>query len=95
MPEGRVAVIIEDDLDFRGLISAILGAEGFIVHCEATGVAVVAAARKHDPDLIVLDFGLPDMDGVGVAKRLREFSGAHPGAHGAAGRGGLDAQRRR
>lgn len=77
MPAERVGLVIEDDLDFRALVRAILGSVGVIVHSVVTGAAGIDAAREHRPNIIVLDFGLPDMNGLEVALRIREFSDAH------------------
>lgn len=74
---ARLAVVIEDDLDFRGLIAAVLSAAGIRVRSEATGEGGIASARELRPDIIVLDFGLPDLNGLQVALRIREFSDAH------------------
>lgn len=74
---ARLAVVIEDDLDFRGLVAAVLSAAGITVQTEATGAGGIASARELRPDLIVLDFGLPDLNGLQVALRIREFTDAH------------------
>ena len=59
------------------LVSALLIQQGFQVDQAADGAAAVAAAEKTSPDLIVLDIGLPDIDGVEVCRRVRSFSDAH------------------
>jgi DNA-binding response OmpR family regulator len=74
MPAQRVGLVIEDDLDFRGLVTAVVVSIGASVHSVATGAAGIDAAREYKPDIIVLDFGLPDLNGLEVALRIREFS---------------------
>lgn len=70
----KTAVVIEDDQDIRGLIQAILAGAGFNVQVAETGAAGVEAVRHYEPDIIVVDFGLPDVTGIEVIQRLRGFS---------------------
>lgn len=70
----KSAVVIEDDKDIRGLIQAILAGAGFNVQVAETGAAGVEIVRRHGPDIIVVDFGLPDVTGIEVIERLRGFS---------------------
>lgn len=76
MTELRRAVVIEDDPDIRGLLVSILTRQGFHVTAAATGLQGIEAVRTERPDLVTLDLGLPDVDGMEVCKRLREFSDA-------------------
>lgn len=76
MTELRRAVVIEDDPDIRGLLVSILTRQGFHVTAAATGLQGIEAVRMERPDLVTLDLGLPDVDGIEVCKRLREFSDA-------------------
>ncbi|MDQ0864491.1 response regulator transcription factor [Arthrobacter globiformis] len=73
----RTAVVIEDDADIRGLIQAILGASAIDVRTAPTGTTGVTAVREHDPDIVILDFGLPDINGLEVIERIRIFSDVH------------------
>lgn len=73
----RVAVVIEDDEDIRGLLCAVLQQSGFEVHETGTGAAGVEAVRRHRPSIITLDLGLPDIDGFEVARRVRLFSDSY------------------
>jgi DNA-binding response OmpR family regulator len=59
------------------LVSALLIQQGFAVEQAADGEAAVRVASESALDLIVLDVGLPDIDGVEVCRRVREFSDAH------------------
>lgn len=74
MDNPRVAVIVEDDQDIRELISVILNQAGFEVYTASNGAAGVEAVRTHNPDIVTLDLGLPDIDGFEVARRIRLFS---------------------
>lgn len=75
--ERRVAVVIEDDEDIRGLLEAVLQQSGFLVHCAADGSDGVELVRGHQPEFVTLDLGLPDIDGFEVARRIRGISDAH------------------
>ncbi|GAA4656719.1 response regulator transcription factor [Arthrobacter cryoconiti] len=77
MDDHRVAVVIEDDLDIRELIQMILEQSGFEVIARGRGVQGVEAVREHNPAIIMLDLGLPDIDGFEVARRVRLFSDAY------------------
>lgn len=72
-----VAVVIEDDDDIREVVHAILEASGLEVHSAGNGIEGVAAVQRHNPDVITLDLGLPDIDGIEVTRRVREFSDAY------------------
>jgi two-component system KDP operon response regulator KdpE len=55
-------------------LRAALGAQGHTVYEAATGLEAINAVLSHRPDIIVLDLGLPDIDGIEVTRRLREWS---------------------
>ena len=77
MDTQRVAVIIEDDKDIRDLLHAVLQQSGFEVHTSPTGAEGVEAVRNHNPAVVTLDLGLPDIDGFEVIRQLRLFSDAY------------------
>lgn len=77
MDNPRVAVIVEDDQDIRELISVILIQAGFDVYSASNGADGVEAVKKHNPAIVTLDLGLPDIDGFEVARRVRLFSDAY------------------
>ena len=58
----------------RRLLRVCLEANGYRVLEAATGTEGIAEAAQHPPDVVILDLGLPDMEGVAVLKRLREWS---------------------
>lgn len=67
-------LVIDDEVQIRRLLQACLEANGYRVRQAATGQEGINAAAQHPPDVVILDLGLPDMDGVTVLKRLREWS---------------------
>jgi two-component system KDP operon response regulator KdpE len=69
-----VIVAIEDDPQIRRFLRTGLESHGFQVHEADTGKLGLIEAANRKPDLVILDLGLPDMDGVDVVKRLREWS---------------------
>lgn len=75
--DRRIAVVVEDDDDIRGLMVALLGQSGFEVHAAATGTAGVEAVRENDPAIVTVDLGLPDIDGYEVTRQVRQFSDAY------------------
>jgi two-component system KDP operon response regulator KdpE len=70
----HVALIIDDEVQIRRLLRITLEANGYRVFEGATGQEGINEAAQRRPDIIVLDLGLPDMDGIEVLKRLREWS---------------------
>ena len=67
---GRV-LVVEDEPDIRELVQMTLSAAGYEVVAVADGAAALEAARELAPDLVVLDLGLPGMEGSEVLGRLR------------------------
>ena len=63
---------VEDQTDYQTLITRTLQKEGFEVSCVGEGESVVDLARAENPDLILLDLGLPDIDGLEVCRRLKQ-----------------------
>ena len=63
-------MVVDDEESITQLVSTVLRYEGFEVECAASGRAAIKLAGRFDPDLIVLDVMLPDMDGFEVCRRL-------------------------
>jgi len=74
---GARALVVDDAAEFRELVTTVLRREGFVVEAAADGPAAVATAREFAPDVVVLDIGLPGLDGVEVCRQLRTFSDAY------------------
>jgi two-component system KDP operon response regulator KdpE len=72
-PEA-VILLVEDDVSIRRLVRTSLESHGFTVRDAVTGDMGLRLAQDVKPDLVILDLGLPDMDGVVVARRLRDSS---------------------
>lgn len=66
-------LIVEDDRQMSRALSLSLSARGYSVTSVATGIEAVQRARE-GPDLVILDLGLPDLDGIDVVRRIRAFS---------------------
>jgi PAS domain S-box-containing protein len=69
--EAASILLVEDDLDLAGVMTAALQNRGIRVFHAAKGCQAVQLCRRHPPSLIVLDIGLPDMDGFAVVRSLR------------------------
>ena len=76
VPEVRV-LVVEDEAAIRRVVVGYLQREDFAVTEAADGVQAVALAREGGPDVIVLDLGLPGIDGVEVCRQVRTFSDAY------------------
>jgi two-component system KDP operon response regulator KdpE len=69
-----VVLVIEDEPQIRRFLRTSLDAEGFSVEEAATGDQGLVMAANRRPEAVILDLGLPDLDGVEVIRRLREWS---------------------
>ena len=74
MPDVKQVLVVEDELKIARLVRDYLHQAGFAVLEAADGPSGLAVARRDKPDAIVLDLGLPGMDGLDVTRRLRETS---------------------
>jgi two-component system KDP operon response regulator KdpE len=71
-----VALVIDDEVQIRRLLRVVLEGENYQVHEAETGQQGLMEIASRRPDVILLDLGLPDSDGLEVLKRLREWSEA-------------------
>lgn len=67
-------LVVEDELPLARLVGGYLERDGFAVTLVHDGLAAVQAARSERPDVVVLDLGLPTLDGVEVCRQIRTFS---------------------
>jgi two-component system KDP operon response regulator KdpE len=74
LPQKPVVLVVDDETQIRRLLRVCLEAAGYRVEEASSGQEGITQAAQRRPDLVVLDLGLPDLDGVGVLKRLREWS---------------------
>jgi two-component system OmpR family response regulator len=70
MTKTRV-LIVDDEPNIRDLLATSLRFAGFDIQTAANGTAAVAAVTESEPDIILLDVMLPDMNGFSVTKKLR------------------------
>lgn len=73
-PIKPLVLVVDDELQIRRLLRVCLEANGYRVSEAATGKEGIAEAAQRPPDVVLLDLGLPDMEGVVVLRRLREWS---------------------
>jgi two-component system KDP operon response regulator KdpE len=66
-------LVVEDDADIRGVLRVVLRSEGYRVAEAETALRGEIEARGHKPDLLIVDLGLPDGDGLKLIARLREW----------------------
>src|SRR2546430_13049945 len=67
-----LVLVVEDETDMSNLIRDLLAAEGHEVAQAFDGRTALSLAQQRPPDLVILDWMLPDLDGLAVCRRLRE-----------------------
>jgi len=70
---GRCAriLVVDDERDNRELLEVILGHEGFVIECAASGEDALLSMARHAPDLVLLDIMMPGMNGYEVTMRIK------------------------
>jgi two-component system, OmpR family, KDP operon response regulator KdpE len=71
---GQRVLVVDDENAIRRYLKTALSAQGFAVYEASDGQEALNAVVENRPDIIILDLGLPDFDGVEVTRRLREWS---------------------
>jgi two-component system KDP operon response regulator KdpE len=71
---GQRVLVVDDENAIRRYLRTALTAQGFVVYEASNGQETLNAVVENRPDVIILDLGLPDFDGIEVTRRLREWS---------------------
>lgn len=74
MADGARILVIEDDRSIRNLLRIALEGNGYRCDTAETGSAGIALCASNNPDIVLLDLGLPDIDGSDVIEKIRSFS---------------------
>lgn len=69
-----LVLVVEDDTSVRNLITTTLKVHDYRYLTAPNGQAAILEALSHNPDIVLLDLGLPDMDGVAVIEKIRSWS---------------------
>ena len=72
--EGVRVLVVDDERAIRRFLRAALEAHGYVAIEATTGEEAIRAAVNDRPDLVILDLGLPDREGIDVTRRIREWS---------------------
>lgn len=75
--QGFRALVVDDEAPLAEVVASYLEREHFETTVAANGADAIAVARELDPDVVVLDLGLPGIDGLEVCRQLRTFSDAY------------------
>jgi two-component system, OmpR family, KDP operon response regulator KdpE len=71
---GQRVLVVDDENAIRRYLRTALAAQGFNIYEATNGQEALNAVVEYRPDVIILDLGLPDFDGIEVTRRLREWS---------------------
>ena len=71
---GQRILVVDDETPIRRYLRAALSAQGFVVYEAVNGQEAINGVLTNHPDIVILDLGLPDFDGIEVTRRLREWS---------------------
>ena len=69
-----LVLVVEDDPPVRNLITTTLKTNDYKYLSAQNGASAVIEALSHNPDIVLLDLGLPDMDGVEIIRKIRSWS---------------------
>jgi two-component system, OmpR family, KDP operon response regulator KdpE len=72
--DGLRVLVVDDERSIRRLLTTSLSAHGITVYEAVDGKAALSSVAEYRPDVVLLDLGLPDMDGVAVTRQLREWT---------------------
>ena len=67
-------LVVEDDTAVRNLITTTLETHDYRFHAVSSGEEAILEAASHNPDVVLMDLGLPDLDGIQVIKKIRTWS---------------------
>lgn len=74
MAENLRILIVDDEIEIRRFLRASLSVHGYTIFEARNGIEALQMAVNNRPDLVILDLKLPDIDGIEITRRLREFS---------------------
>ena len=74
MSNKPLILVVEDDAAVRNLMAVTLETRGYRYHLAQNGTEALIEATTHQPDVILLDLGLPDLDGVEIIRKVRSWS---------------------
>ena len=75
MSNKPLILVVEDDAAVRNLMAVTMETRGYRYHLAQNGAEALIEATTHQPDVMLLDLGLPDMDGVEIIRKVRSWSG--------------------
>jgi DNA-binding response OmpR family regulator len=75
--KGYRALVVDDEVPLADVVASYLQREQFEAIVADNGIDAIAVAREFDPDVVILDLGLPGIDGLEVCRQLRTFSDAY------------------
>ena len=75
MGNKSMILVVEDDAAVRNLMAATLETQGYRFRLARNGSEALIEASTHQPDLMLLDLGLPDMDGMSIIRKVRSWTG--------------------
>ena len=75
MNNKPLILVVEDDAAVRSLMAVTLDTQGYRYHLAGNGGAALIEASTQQPAVMLLDLGLPDMEGVDIIRRVRDWTG--------------------